>query len=443
MDAFTVFFAIVLPSEFDCMDPAQGNVARARPKKLSPRPSVPATSPAMRALLAFDKFKDALSAPQACALAAGSLRARHPHWSLDSCPLTDGGEGFCEILTQALGGTFETHTVTGPRGEPVVARLGFVPLALIPPAARALLQIENRDSKIENSLVAVVEMAAASGLALLPPEARDPWLTSTTGTGELIRLAARPGVAAILLGLGGSATSDLGLGALAALGLTFVSATGELIDPPTPARWAEIARLDGRLPADLPPLRIACDVANSLLGPNGAAAIYGPQKGLRPADLRRLDNEAARLALLLCRHGAKPDTLMDVPGAGAAGGISFGLMAAASAQLISGFDLVSAWLDLDSRLAAADLVLTGEGRFDASSLSGKGPGALAARAVALGKPVHVFAGAITAAPVPGLALHAITPPGTPLPAALRATATNLTAAVDRTFDPASPSGSTA
>jgi glycerate kinase len=361
----------------------------------------------MRALLAFDKFKDALSAPQA----AGSRRARRPDWTLDMCPLTDGGEGFCEILTQALGGTFETHTVTGPRGEPAVARMGFVPLALIPPAARALLQIENRDSKIENSLVAVVEMAAASGLALLAPEARDPWLTSTTGTGELIRLAARPGVAAILLGLGGSAP--------------------------------EIARLDGRLPADLPPLRIACDVANPLLGPNGAAAIYGPQKGLRPADLRRLDNEAARLALLLCTHSAKPDTLMDVPGAGAAGGISFGLMAAASAQLISGFDLVSAWLDLDSRLAAADLVLTGEGRFDASSLSGKGPGALAARAAALGKPVHVFAGAITAAPVPGLALHAITPPGTPLPAALRAAATNLTATVDRTFGPASPSGSTA
>ena len=403
----------------------------------------------MRALLAFDKFKDALSAPQACALAAGSLRARQPDWTLDLCPLTDGGEGFCEILTQALGGTFEAHTVTGPRGEPVVARLGFVPLALIPATARRLLDLPDSQLSALNSQlpldarVAVVEMAAASGLALLAPEARDPWLTSTTGTGELIRLAARPGVAAILLGLGGSATSDLGLGALAALGLNFVSATGELIDPPSPSRWPEITRLDGRLPADLPPLRIACDVANPLLGPNGAAAIYGPQKGLRPADLRRLDNEAARLALLLCTHGAKPDALMDVPGAGAAGGISFGLMAAASAQLISGFDLVSAWLDLDSRLAAADLVLTGEGRFDASSLSGKGPGALAARAAALGKPVHVFAGAITAAPVPGLTLHAITPPGTPLPAALRAAATNLTATVDRTFGPASPSGSTA
>jgi len=397
----------------------------------------------MRALLAFDKFKDALSAPQACAIAAESLRVRRPDWTLDLCPLTDGGEGFCEILTQALGGTFETHTVTGPRGAPVVARLGFVPLAKIPPTARALLQIENRDSKIENSRVAIIEMAAASGLALLPPETRDPWLTSTTGTGELIRLAARPGVSAILLGLGGSATSDLGLGALAALGLNFAGATGELIDPPTPSRWPEIARLDGKLPADLPPLRIACDVANPLLGPNGAAAIYGPQKGLRPADLRRLDSESARLALLLCGHCAQPDSLMDVPGAGAAGGIAFGLMTAARARLISGFDLVSAWLDLESRLATADLVLTGEGRFDASSLSGKGPGALAARAVAAGKPIHVFAGTVTAAPVAGLSLHAITPAGTPLATALRTASANLTAAIDHTFALSPPSDSTA
>lgn len=406
----------------------------------------------MRALLAFDKFKDALSAPHACAIAAESLRARRPEWTLDSCPLTDGGEGFCEILTTALGGTFENHPVTGPRGEPVVARLGLVPLALIPPAARHLFdlpdsQLSDRSSQLpRDAHVAIIEMAAASGLALLPPEARDPWLTSTTGTGELIRLAARPGVAAILLGLGGSATSDLGLGALAALGLNFVSATGELIDPPPPARWPEIARIDGALPTDLPPLRIACDVANPLLGPNGAAAIYGPQKGLRPADLRRLDNEAARLALLLCTHSAKPDTLMDVhgagalmdvPGAGAAGGLAFGLMAAASAQLISGFDLVSAWLDLDSRLAAADIVITGEGRFDASSLQGKGPGALAARAVALGKVTHIFAGSITAAPVAGLTLHAITPPDTPLPDALRAASENLAASVRAAFAPGS------
>jgi glycerate kinase len=136
---------------------------------------------------------------------------------------------------------------------------------------------------------------------------------------------------------------------------------------------------------------------------------------------------------MLCAHAKKPDTLMDTPGAGAAGGISFGLMAEAGAQLLSGFELVTAWLDLEARLAAADLVITGEGRFDASSLDGKGPGAVAARGLALGKRVHVFAGAVTAPPRENLALHAITPAGTPLAQALRDAPENLGAAVARAF----------
>jgi glycerate kinase len=280
-------------------------------------------------------------------------------------------------------------------------------------------------------------MATASGLALLAAHQRDPWQTHTHGTGELIRLAAaRPGVAAILLGVGGSATSDLGLGALAALGLTFHAADSSPVSPPIPAQWPHIARLSGNLSASplVPPIRIACDVTNPLLGPRGAAATYGPQKGLRPADLARLDHESARLALLLCAHTGRPDTLMDAPGAGAAGGLPFGLMAAADAQLLPGFALVSAWLDLERKLAAADLVITGEGRFDDTSLTGKGPGAVAARALALGKKVHVFAGAVTAtAPTPAaLSLHAITPASLPLPDALRTAPALLTAAVRAT-----------
>ena len=138
--------------------------------------------------------------------------------------------------------------------------------------------------------------------------------------------------------------------------------------------------------------------------------------------------------MLLCHHCNQPDALMDTPGAGAAGGISFGLMAAAGAQLLPGFELVSAWLDLERRLAAADLIITGEGRFDDSSLSGKGPGAVAARALALGKRVHVFAGAVsTGAEHPGLTLHAITPPDMPLERALREAADNLRQAVHRAF----------
>ncbi len=389
----------------------------------------------MRVLVAFDKFKDSLTSPWACELAADALHAAHPDWQVDLCPLTDGGEGFCDILTHAANGEIVKISVTGPRGDPVEATVGFVPLGNIPAAARSLLSIENPESKIENPTVAVLEMATASGLALLAPERRDPWQATTLGTGELLRAAARPGVVAILLGIGGSATSDLGLGALTALGLEFRTVHGELVHPPIPARWPEIARLAGRVPKNFPPLRIACDVTNPLLGPRGAAAIYGPQKGLRTVDVSTLDHAAARLALMLCAHCHAPDALMDTPGAGAAGGLGFGLMAAAGARLLPGFDLVSAWLDLAPKLAAADLVITGEGRFDASSLEGKGPGAVAARALALGKRVAIFAGAVTTATSASenLALHAITPPGAPLAQALRDAPANLASTVQRAF----------
>lgn len=389
----------------------------------------------MRVLVAFDKFKDSLTSPAACAIAADALRAAHPDWHFDLCPLTDGGEGFCDILTRAAGGTVEKISVTGPRGDPVEATLGLVSLERIPPAARALLALPNSQLSTLHSqpAVAIIEMATASGLTLLAAHQRDPWQTTSLGTGELLRTAARPGVAAILLGIGGSATSDLGLGALAALGLEFGNGRGAHVHPPIPARWSEITRLAGRVPTDFPPLRIACDVTNPLLGPRGAAAIYGPQKGLRSEDVSNLDHAAARLALMLTHHCGAPDSLLDAPGAGAAGGLGFGLMAAANARLLPGFDLVSAWLDLAPKLAAADLVITGEGRFDESSLTGKGPGAIALQAAALGKRVHVFAGAVTAEPREPLTLHAITPPGTPLASALRDATVNLTSAVQNAF----------
>ncbi len=390
----------------------------------------------MRVLLAFDKFKNSLTAPQACEAAARALRESHPDWLLDHCPLADGGEGFAEILTLAASGALQHAIVAGPRDQPAAAHLGLVSANQIPATARALLTLP---ALPDDALVAVVELAQASGLALLTPESRDPWQTATHGTGQLIRLAAEKyGAQAVVLGVGGSATNDLGLGALGALGLEFFTETGERFDvnshPPIPARWPQLARIAGIVPASLPPLRIACDVDNPLLGPRGAAAIYGPQKGLRAADLRRLEHASARVALMLCAHSGQPDTLMDAPGAGAAGGIAFGLLCAAAAQLVSGSALVAAWLDLDARLAAADLVLTGEGRFDASSLAGKGPGAVVARARALGKPVHVFAGTTatdTAKTLPSL--NIITPAGMPEAAALRTAAANLTRAVAAAF----------
>jgi glycerate 2-kinase len=387
----------------------------------------------MRALLAFDKFKDALTAPEACATAAHVLRARHPDWTLDVCPLADGGEGFSDILTAAVGGRMIASTVTGPREAPVQATMGMAALEKIPAAARALLDLPATSPLPAGAMVAVIELATASGLALLAPEERNPWHATTRGTGELIQMAVELGARAIVLGIGGSATNDLGLGALTALGLQGRTGNGRLIDPPVPARWPDIARFVGGVRPNLPPIRIACDVSNPLLGPQGAAAIYGPQKGLRPADRSRLEHESARLALMLCQHCSQPDNLMDVAGAGAAGGIGFGLMVAAGARLVPGFELVSAWLDLDARIAAADLVITGEGRFDDSSLSGKGPGAVAARAVALGKQAHVFAGKVTATGVGAISLHAITPPDIPLERALPETRTNLAAAVRATL----------
>lgn len=383
----------------------------------------------MRVLLAFDKFKDSLTAAEACAAATEGLHATRAGWTIDACPLADGGEGFARILTNATGGEIVTQSVTGPRGTPVTADFGLVETARVPAAARALL---TRPGAATPAKIAIIEMAAASGLTLLPSAQRDVWQTTTAGTGELIAAAVKRGADTIVLGVGGSATSDLGLGALGALGVGFERADGGVVTTPVPAAWEQIARLTGKV--SLPPIAIACDVTNPLLGPTGAAAVYGPQKGLLPADVARLDHAAARLALMLCSHFGRADSLMEVPGAGAAGGIAFGLMVAAGAQLLPGFEFVARWLDLEARIAAADLVITGEGRFDDSSLSGKGPGAIATRALALGKRVHVFAGAVTAkASVPGLAARAITPAGVPLEQALREAPENLRRAVAAAF----------
>jgi glycerate 2-kinase len=384
----------------------------------------------MRVLLAFDKFKDALTAAEACAAAAAALRGRHPDWQLDLCPLTDGGEGFCETLSQAGRGNVHRPQVSAPRGGTVAAPHGLIAMKNIPVAARRQMAIENREPKITDSL-AVVDLASASGLALLAPALRDPWHTTTRGTGELLGLAADTGAAAIVLGLGGSATNDLGCGALAALGCKFLDAAGSALAPPTPATWENIRGIDATGARPLPPLYLACDVTNPLLGPRGATATFGPQKGLRSEDVSRLEAQAARMAALLCAAYHQPLDRTETPGAGAAGGIAFGLMVAYGARLVPGFDLVSDWLDLPARLDAADLVLTGEGRFDATSLGGKGPGSLVAEARRRGKAVHVFAGSLGVPADPQF--HAITPPDLPLAAALPRTAELLAAAVARTL----------
>ncbi|HTV21035.1 MAG TPA: glycerate kinase, partial [Polyangiaceae bacterium] len=336
-----------------------------------------------RLFVALDKFKGALEADAACEVVRRTILRCDPTLSIDSAPLTDGGDGFCRILTRAAQGELHEHAATGPRFEGgraprVSATIGRIELDRLPAAARTLLGLDASARRL-----AVIDMASVNGLALVPRERMDVWQSSSYGTGELLLAAMERGVDAILLGVGGSATSDLGLGALAALGLRFSTQAGDALSPPLPADWSRIVRIDGSV-ARLPPLRIACDVDNPVFGERGAAAVYGPQKGLAPRDRPRLEADGERLAALLCQHvGASSDALTR-PGSGAAGAIAFGLSAAAGARLVPGWALVDAWLRLDERLSRADCVVTGEGRFDESSWSGKGPGSVLAAARARG-----------------------------------------------------------
>lgn len=377
----------------------------------------------MRVLVAFDKFKEALSAPEACLAIAQALRAGRPDWTLDLCPLADGGDGFVRSLTAGKRHQAITTRVNGPLGNPVEASWALVAATDIPSSVRARLCLGD-------SPLAILEMAACSGLSLVPRNRRDPLRSASTGVGQLIFAAARAGAGAILLGVGGSATNDLGLGTLAALGYRFLDADSHPVEPPLPAEWPRINQIIPPPNNTLPPVWIACDVTNPLCGAHGATWVYGPQKGLARETLPSLDAQVGRLGHLLALASGGDSALLATPGAGAAGGIAAGLMLGCGARLVGGFDLVSEWLDLPSRVSAADLVITGEGRFDDTSLQGKGPGGLVRAALAQEKPAVVFAGRIDlSSPPPGLDLRAITPPGMPLARALVETDSLLSQAV--------------
>jgi glycerate kinase len=389
----------------------------------------------MRALIAFDKFKDALTATQACDIAAMAIRNSHPEAEIEIAPLTDGGEGFVEILTRVAGGEIDWLDVLGPRFEKTRAPLGWINLDQLPTAVAELLQLPPAGR------LAIIEMAQASGLELLSPEERDPWETSTYGTGELIAAAVDNKADAILLGIGGSATNDLGLGALEALGLQAYQADLQPVPQITPAKWSLITSLGGLVNTErrFPPIRIACDVNNPLLGSTGATRVFGPQKGLRAEDADRFERGMRKQAIrLLGLFAHSPETFEDklaTPGAGAAGGIGFGLsMSLPDASFVPGFPLIEAWLQLAEKIEQADLVVTGEGSFDASSLHGKGPGTVVERASAAGCTVHLFAGRVgddVAGKLPkGAQGTAISPPELPLSQALKEAPERLRRAVE-------------
>jgi glycerate kinase len=388
----------------------------------------------MRVLVAFDKFKDALSARETCEIAIEAIQKCRPEWEVETAPLADGGDGFCDTLTGCLNGEFHEATVSGPLVKKVNAQFGIVSVDRL---QKSVIELLNWNSDLEK--IAVIELAESSGISLTPLENRSPWTTTTAGLGEVIQSAINYGANGAVVGLGGSATHDLALGALWKLGFRFIDKNGVIIDrPPTPENWPTINRIEARstvLPKDFE-LRVACDVENPLLGPMGAAAIFGPQKGLVPSRYDALESATSHMAKMLCNACSTPYATMEQPGTGAAGGAAFGLKVGLGAQIVPGYELVKNWIGLNAKFERADIVITGEGRFDASSLQGKGPGALALESIANNKQLFVFAGSLGELETSGFpteSTHAISPIGMPLAEALQSTGRNLQRAILSAF----------
>lgn len=327
----------------------------------------------MKIVIAPDSFKESLSAPQAAEAIRRGFAAVLPEAEYVCVPMADGGEGTVAAVVAAGGGEWVSVQVAGPLGHEVTAHYGLLPNG-----------------------TAVMEMAEASGLQLVPPAERNPLLTSTYGTGQMMADALRRGVRRIMLGIGGSATNDGGAGMLQALGFRLLGQSGAEL-PRGGAALADLAAIDGS--AAMPELAdclivAACDVDNPLCGDLGASAVFGPQKGADAAQVRQLDAALAHYADVLAARGL-PDCREEA-GSGAAGGLGFGLRAVLGAELRRGVDWVVAATGLAERLAGADLVLTGEGRMDGQTAFGKVPLGVLAAARAQGVPVIALAGSVGA-----------------------------------------------
>ncbi len=349
----------------------------------------------MRIVIAPQEFKGSLSAVRAAEAVAEGLRRALPGVELVLVPMADGGPGTVEAVVAAKNGRWETTTVRGPLGEPVEAAWGII-----------------------DGDTAVIEMAAASGLVLVPENRRDPRITSTYGTGELIAAALAAGCRRIIVGMGGSATNDGGAGAAQALGARLLDEDGRNL-PPGGAALLRLARIEtAGLDARLGQARLfaATDVFNPLCGPQGASAVYGSQKGATPDMVQELDAALAHYAAVIEHDlGLR---VRDVPGAGAAGGLGAGLVAFLSAEVLPGAKLVADAVGLEARLAGADLVIAGEGRLDAQTCFGKAPWEVARLAREAGIPVIAIAGSLREDCGPELlqafdAVATILPPGVP------------------------------
>ena len=327
----------------------------------------------MKFTIAPDSFKESLSSTDVAEAVRDGVARAAPGSEIACIPMADGGEGTTDALVNATGGRLVSRRVTGPLGGPVDARFGI----------------------LGDGETAVIEMAAASGLPLVPLAERNPLKTTTFGTGELIKAALDEGAAKIIVGIGGSATVDGGAGVAAALGARFLDAAGKPIPPGGGGLDAldriDLSDLDERIARAS--VRVACDVTNPLLGERGAARVFGPQKGATPEMVEILDANMARLARVIERDLGR--SVAALPGAGAAGGLGAGLVAFLGAELTSGVALVIEAVGLRDRMRGSDLVITGEGRMDAQSAGGKAPIGVASVAAELAIPVVALCGSLS------------------------------------------------
>ncbi len=332
----------------------------------------------MRIAVAPNSFRGSLTAIEATeAIIAGLSRSalNNMPGSLQTLPmpLADGGDGTLEVLIRGLGGELVTVSVTGPLGSPVLAAMGL----------------------LSDGQTAVIEMARASGVELLPRHLRNPLIATTYGTGELIREALRRGYRRFVLGIGGSATVDGAAGCLQALGVRLLDETGAEI-PRGGGGLSKLARIDASALQAIGEVEITvlCDVTNPLIGPNGAARVFGPQKGADPAMVEHLEANLAHYAEIVRRDLGVDITRM--PGGGAAGGIGAGLVAFLNAKLAPGGATLISLLGYDRKLAGVDLVITGEGKLDSQTVGGKAVQRIAEVAAQAGVPVVAFAGTLEA-----------------------------------------------
>ncbi|MFM2199194.1 MAG: hypothetical protein RLZZ505_2626 [Verrucomicrobiota bacterium] len=317
-------------------------------------------------LIAPDKFKGSLTATEASAAIRTGLSRIFPEAIFDLLPLADGGEGILEAFS---------------RGASDIQKLAVM--------VKNALGREVGAEFVLSGKTAVIESSQANGLYLIPVAERDIGSANTFGVGQLIRAAVAAGAEKILIGIGGSATNDAALGLAAALGCVFLDRDGKMVEP-IPANIPSIARIDSSKMIPLPPITVACDVANPLLGQRGATRVYGLQKGLLPEEADGMEAALCHLATLANSHFQTDFT--DTPGAGAAGGLGYGLMTFCGAKLESGFHCIAQALGAEERIAAADLVITAEGSLDAQTLEGKTPYGVSQLARKHGKPVYVLAG---------------------------------------------------